>query len=301
MLSYPSGLPPVISSCRSGKAQAAGSSIDEVHPRQRHWRRYREWDRISCTRWGVTASTACCSKHGAHEAGIVGRTQTNLDVDELGAPPPKQCFNKCMGSWYCEYARGELGGELCRPCHRCACEPLLSACPWGAGLVCASRERGCFWADALSNASTPSRYYVLDRMFVSPDDAGGATASRIEKRDRLISNGENGVFVKLPTHRSLPARSKPCRSSLSSASHAASRSTLLGGVSAGTSATACSATLPIFTKKDTCKNLRIYFNISNIFKDSRSKYFWIVFWNKRNTQNRKKSVLSVLATSLAKV
>jgi hypothetical protein len=106
---------------------------DEVHPRKRHWRRYREWDRISCTRWGVTASTACCSKHGAHEACIVCRTQTNLDVDELGAPPPTQCLNECMGSWYCEYARGELGGELCCPCHRCACEPLLSACPWGAG------------------------------------------------------------------------------------------------------------------------------------------------------------------------
>ena len=27
MLSYPSGLPPDISSCRSGKAQAAGSSM----------------------------------------------------------------------------------------------------------------------------------------------------------------------------------------------------------------------------------------------------------------------------------
>lgn len=27
MLSYPSGLPPVISSCRSGKAQTAGSSM----------------------------------------------------------------------------------------------------------------------------------------------------------------------------------------------------------------------------------------------------------------------------------
>ena len=106
------------------------------------------------------------------------------------------------------------------------------------------------WTISLSLLMTPVGYRLPHRK------AGPSYSKRRER-----------VFIKLPTHRSLPARSKPCRSSLSSASHAASRSTLLGGVSARTSATACSATLPIFTKKDTCKNLRIYFNISNIFKD----------------------------------
>ena len=89
-------------------------------------------------------------------------------------------------------------------------------------------------------------------MFVSPDDAVGATASRIEERDRLITNGENGYSLNgrriavcqheasLAVDPRWPVFCKPrCKQEY-----------VARGVSARTSATTCSATLPIFTKKD---------------------------------------------------